>query len=98
MFSVLLHRIGRGRSLATPSAFGPLQHGQSVVGCSAEAKATDMMSVARMIGVRFIESVWNHSQSGRRLPVNRIGDGCHDADVQHHSQPENDAERQLLRL
>src|SRR5262245_35742837 len=51
-FSVLLQRIGSLRPSATPSAFGPLQHGQSV-GSSAAPKAADR-SVARIIEFRFM--------------------------------------------
>src|SRR5438477_8867421 len=46
-FADWLQRIGRFLPSATPSAWGPLQHGQSVVGCWADAKAADRMSVAR---------------------------------------------------
>jgi hypothetical protein len=53
-FSVLLQRVGRSRLSATPSAFGPRQHGQSVAGCWADAKDADKTSVTTRIEVGFM--------------------------------------------
>src|SRR5262249_51976710 len=56
-FSVLVHRIGRLRPSATPSAFGPLQHGQSIAGCWADAKDAEKTSVTTMIEVGFMNDL-----------------------------------------